>query len=210
GITREDLRWRRNQYRDREIDGLTRCEFGAGIHANVDAMARIGLLYLNEGRWGDRQLLPAEFVRLARGTFEDVVGLPVHGDNHAGASNHYGLLWWNNADGTLENVPRDAYWSWGLYDSLIVVIPSLDIVVSRAGKSWQRNEGDGHYDVLRPFLEPIVEAAGSTQSRHHAPRDEAPPKGTRTASEPSDTREPRLVTRSVTATLTGTGCRVRS
>src|SRR5690606_4355052 len=66
GITREDLRWRRNQYRDREIDGLARREFGSGIHANVDAMARIGLLYLHEGRWGDKQLIPAEFVRLAR------------------------------------------------------------------------------------------------------------------------------------------------
>jgi hypothetical protein len=29
------------------------------------------------------------------------------------APNHYGLLWWNNADGTLPAVPRDAYWAWG-------------------------------------------------------------------------------------------------
>jgi hypothetical protein len=64
-------------------------------------------------------------------------------------------LWWNNADGTLKRVPRDAFWSWGLYDSLILVIPSLDIVVSRAGKSWEQN-WSGHYDVLRPFFEPIV------------------------------------------------------
>ena len=49
-------------------------------------------------------------------------------------------------------------WSWGLYESLIVVIPSLDIVVARAGKSWQR-KWDGHYDVLRPFFEPIVASA---------------------------------------------------
>ncbi len=67
------------------------------------------------------------------------------------------MLWWNNADGTLQSVPRDAFWSWGLYDSLIVVIPSLDLVVSRAGKSWKRNSED-HYDVLRPFLVPIVAA----------------------------------------------------
>ncbi len=49
GITRSDLRWRKNQYRDHEIDGIARREFGSGIHANVDAMARIGLLYLREG-----------------------------------------------------------------------------------------------------------------------------------------------------------------
>ncbi|MDP6061011.1 MAG: hypothetical protein QGH33_19045, partial [Pirellulaceae bacterium] len=74
---------------------------------------------------------------------------------YGNASDHYGLLWWNNADGTLKRVPRDAFWSWGLYDSLILVIPSLDIVVSRAGKSWEQN-WSGHYDVLRPFFEPIV------------------------------------------------------
>ena len=55
-------------------------------------------------------------------------------------------------------MPADAYWSWGLYDSLIVVIPSLDIVVARAGKSWKREEGADHYDVLKPFFLPIVQA----------------------------------------------------
>ena len=55
-------------------------------------------------------------------------------------------------------VPRDAYWSWGLYDSLIVVFPGLDLVVTRAGSSWQRKGWGGHYDVLVPFLEPIASA----------------------------------------------------
>jgi hypothetical protein len=67
-------------------------------------------------------------------------------------------LWWNNADGTLKKHPRDAFWAWGLYDSLIVVIPSLDLVVARAGKSWERKEGSRHYDVLEPFFNPIVES----------------------------------------------------
>ena len=54
------------------------------------------------------------------------------------ASDHYGVLWWTNEDGTLPDVPRDAYWAWGLNDSVIAVIPSLDIVVSRAGPSGWR------------------------------------------------------------------------
>ena len=101
-----------------------------------------------------------------------MVGLPEHDPKaeHGNASDHYGLLWWNNADGTLPNVPRDAYWSWGLYDSLIVVIPSLDLVVSRAGKSWPRREGAGHYDVLAPFLEPIVASVTTTPPQAGAPR----------------------------------------
>jgi len=75
------------------------------------------------------------------------------------ASSHYGLLWWNNADAALEGVPRDAYWTWGLYDSLIIVLPSLDIVVARAGQGWKRIPDADHYEVLKPFFRPIVAAA---------------------------------------------------
>ena len=157
GIRPADLAWRANMYRPRDIAGVPRREFGAGIHANVDAMARIGLLYLRGGKWGGKQLLPADFVASVADTPQAVRDLPVMGEIGAKprASNHYGLLWWNNDDRALPNVPADAYWSWGLYDSFIVVIPSLEVVVARAGKSWKRGEGTD-YEVLGKFLDPIV------------------------------------------------------
>lgn len=186
GIEPEDLVWRKNQYRPHEIDGTARREFGSGVSANVDAMARIGYLYLRDGNWNGRQILPATFVRQAGGTFEEVVGLAeLDAERYGNSSDHYGLLWWNNADGTLRDVPRDAFWSWGLYDSLIVVIPSLDIVVARAGKSWPRGKG-AHYDVLRPFLEPIAQAAkdgpqDDLLERRAASRAQPPAQGTAAA-----------------------------
>lgn len=166
GITRDDLTWRRNQYRDPTISGFARREFGSGINANVDAMARIGLLYLRKGRWKDKQIVPAAFVEAAGKTASEIVGLEEAVERDFGnASDHYGLLWWNNNDGTLADVPRDAYWSWGLYDSLIVVIPSLDMVVTRAGKSWERQEDSEHYAVLGPFLEPIAAAPQEVRAK---------------------------------------------
>ncbi|MDP6442802.1 MAG: serine hydrolase [Pirellulaceae bacterium] len=175
GITEKDLTWRRNSYRDKEINGVMRREFGSGVSANVDAMARIGYLYLRDGRWRDEQIIPAEFVAAARAPVRKVVGLPeVDPKRYGNASDHYGLLWWNNADGTLPNVPLDAYWSWGLYESLIVVIPSLDIVVARAGRSWKR-EWAGHYDVLKPFLEPIAASVKKpTEKSESSAASEAP------------------------------------
>lgn len=168
GIDRDDLRWRKNQYRPHMIDGLPRREFGAGVHANVDALARIGYLYLRGGKWRDQQILTSDFVTVATSPFEGGAGLPERDEQHGNASEHYGLLWWNNADGTLDAVPSDAFWAWGLYDSLIVVIPSLDLVVARGGargKSWPRKQGANHYDVLEPFLNPIVEACRSKVSQ---------------------------------------------
>ena len=156
GIAARDLTWRRNAYRPARIAGIPRREFGSGISANVSAMARIGLLYLRGGRWGRRQILPKDFVEAVGRTPQAVKGLPVVGKIGAKppASNHYGLLWWNNNDDAIAGVPRDAYWSWGLYDSFIVVIPSLDLVAARAGKSWQRKGTD--YDALAAFLQPVV------------------------------------------------------
>lgn len=160
GIGREDLFWRRNAYRPHEIDGIPRREFGSGVHANVDAMARIGMLYLREGRIGGRQLLPASFVVMARAPLDRIKDLPVlkEGD-YPRASQGYSLLWWNNGSGVMESLPRDMYFSWGLYDSHIIVVPSLDLVVARAGKTLGDGSRNARYARLLPFIEPIVQAA---------------------------------------------------
>jgi len=169
GIKPNDLTWRNNAYRPRDINGIKRREFGSGISANVDAMARLGYLYLRRGRWQGKQIIPASFVDAVRTVPRAVGGLPVvKRESYFNASDHYGLLWWNNADGTMAKVPRDAYWSWGLYDSLIIVIPSLDIVAARAGKSLKRTSSV-HYDVLKPFMEPIAMAVKTKRETSRAP-----------------------------------------
>jgi CubicO group peptidase (beta-lactamase class C family) len=169
GISRSDLTWRSNAYRDKEINGVQRREFGSGIHANVNAMARIGYLYLRRGRWRNQQVIPASFVEIARNVPKAVGGLPVvKSETYFNASDHYGLLWWNNADGTMAKVPRDAYWSWGLYDSLIVVIPSLDIVAARAGKSLNK-QWSSSYTAIEPFIEPIAMAAKAKDAPAYPP-----------------------------------------
>jgi len=175
GIGKDDLVWRKNQYRPHEIDGIVRREFGSGISANVEALSRFGYLYLREGRWRDRQVLPKDFVKAAGTVDPAVARLPVTDpDEYGSASKHYGLLWWNNADGTLPGVPRDAFWTWGLYDSLVVVMPSLDVVAVRTGKSWKR-DGGGHYAVLEPFLKPIAESVQDTAAVRPSARSPYPP-----------------------------------
>ena len=159
GITHSDLTWRDNAYREKTINGIKRREFGSGISANVKAMANIGLLYLRRGRWNGKQLIPENFVNIIGKPVPSFTNIPVANDKDQkfdGASKHYGLFWWNNADGQLASVPKDAYWSWGLHDSFIVVIPSLDIVVSRAGDSWKGDRKPNFYKVMESFLEPIV------------------------------------------------------
>ncbi|HEX8912942.1 MAG TPA: serine hydrolase [Humisphaera sp.] len=195
GIGKADLAWRANAYRPKTIAGdIPRREFGAGISANVEAMSRVGYLMLRDGRWKDRQILPADFVHQCGRPQPAVANLAVDdADEHKGASAHYCLLWWNNGDGALAGVPRDAYWSWGLYDSLIVVVPSKDLVVARAGKSWAREKGADPYAVLAPFLTPICEAVPGGGGPTTAP---ASPPATRAAA--ADLPPPSPVIRGVT------------
>jgi CubicO group peptidase (beta-lactamase class C family) len=70
-------------------------------------------------------------------------------------------LWWTNTTGQMSGVPTDAYWAWGLHETLIVVVPSLDLVIARAGDhSWHTGpeEWNANYAVLQPFIGPIVQS----------------------------------------------------
>lgn len=168
---RDDLQWRLRAEPVPPRPAIEHREFAAGMIANVNAMARIGLLYLRRGEWaGGQRVFSASFVDLVRTPRPENVGLPVRDaldpNDFPEASSRYGVLWWTNATGALPNVPRDAYWAWGLGDSLIVVIPSLDLVIARAGplgpespgRVFGDNDWNADYAVLAPFLDPIVGA----------------------------------------------------
>jgi CubicO group peptidase (beta-lactamase class C family) len=165
GIKKTGLTWRDHAYRPHAINGVSRREFGSGIHANIDAMARIGYIYLRKGKWHGQQIISPSFVNSVSTVMPSLNGLPVMNDNQsrfANASKHYGMFWWNNADGTLANVPRDSYWSWGGNDNMIIVIPSLDLVIARAGSTWSGNKSPNYYNSIKPFLQAIAESVRPT------------------------------------------------
>jgi CubicO group peptidase (beta-lactamase class C family) len=166
GITDDMLSWRDNSHRSDTLNGVKRREISSGIDASVDAMARIGYLFLRRGVWNGQRLLSESFVDLVRTPRPETIAA-TNGDaqDFPTGTVNYGVLWWTNTSGELPGVPRDAYWAWGLGDNLIVVIPSLDIVIARTGNDPDdsslpqlRTARDGHYGVLAPLFTPIVES----------------------------------------------------
>src|SRR4051794_9267476 len=100
--------WRSNQYRPPTLNGVPRREFGSGITASVEAMGRVGVMLQHGG---------AGVISPGCGPPprpKTTPGVPGGTPVPPGASKHYGLLWWNNNDGAMSGVPRDAFWSWGL------------------------------------------------------------------------------------------------
>ena len=153
-------------FRPTTIDGIPNREFNSGVLADVKAMARFGYLFLRRGNWNGQQILTPDFIDLVRQPHPLVVGLPVYQPqviNDTNSARHYGVLWWTNADSRLPDVPTDTFFSSGKYESFIVVIPSLDIVVVRAGNTWRTDAtiNSSAYDLLAPFLNYVV---GSVQN----------------------------------------------
>jgi CubicO group peptidase (beta-lactamase class C family) len=169
-----DLTWRENLSREPFLNGIVRREFNAGISMDVDAMARIGLLVARGGEWNGVRIVSEQYVSQMLKTSTTIEGLPivdgngVPDDDYPNVTAHHGLFWFNNADGALPGVPRDAAWTWGAGDHLIVVIPSLDIVVARTSGDGSQPAPWGQcsrgiwctrYEILSAFLTPIAQAA---------------------------------------------------
>jgi len=82
---------------------------GFGLQLRPRDLAKLAFLYLHEGRWGDRQIVPASWVEQST---TDQVADPRY---------EYGYLWWlDRADGY-------AYMA-GLYGQTAVVDPGKDLV----------------------------------------------------------------------------------
>lgn len=79
--------------------------------------ARLGLLYMRDGRWGDEQVVPEAWVAASV--------TPV-----AASDGAYGYQWWL---GDMDGVPTDAFTASGHDGQNIYVVPSLDLVVVRNG-----------------------------------------------------------------------------
>jgi CubicO group peptidase (beta-lactamase class C family) len=160
-ITNDDLTWSSGTV----VNNLRFRTLNSGIVANANAMARIGLLYLRKGKWKDQQIITESSVALAMTPRPEIAGADVVDDaDFPLANTNYAVLWWTNATQQLPDVPADAFWGWGKGDSLLVVIPSLDIVAVRVGRNpngqglGMRNDWNGDYEVLKQFLTPIVQS----------------------------------------------------
>ena len=85
--------------------------------------ARLGNLYLQDGLWDGKRILPAGYVKFVSALAPAWVadGRPI-----------YGGFFWINGDGALP-VPKDAYYMAGAGGQYTMIIPSHDLVIVRLG-----------------------------------------------------------------------------
>lgn len=109
-----------------------------GMEISASDLARFGHLYLHRGRWGDRQLIAAEWVDEAtRVQVPPTIPDALPSSSRQG-SGIYGYHWWPNGirpDGKRlwPDAPEDAYERSGYNNNDLYIIPKWDMVIVRLG-----------------------------------------------------------------------------
>ncbi|GAA3625552.1 serine hydrolase domain-containing protein [Microlunatus ginsengisoli] len=114
----------------------------SGLHATTDAIARLGQLYLQRGRWRDRQLLDPAWVDEA--TSKQV-------DNPAEENpdwrQGYGFQFW---------MARHGYRGDGAFGQFCIVLPEVDVVLALTAAT---EDMQGILDAVWEHVLPAIDAA---------------------------------------------------
>jgi CubicO group peptidase (beta-lactamase class C family) len=121
-----------------------------GLHLTTEAVAAFGELLLRGGRWGDRQLVPREWVELATRRHIETLQNEDWSENPDSLCG-YGYQFW---------MSRHGYRGDGAFGQLCLVVPSHDLVVVVTGAVTQ---GEAMPGVVWDCLLPGLDEAGSTR-----------------------------------------------
>ena len=138
--------WGRFTYAYKQYPAVSHSPGGGGIAVRPTDVLRFGYLLLREGRWKDRQLVPADYVRQCGRKSPYNPHYP------------YSLQFTLNADGMMPSLPRDMYFKQGAGGHVLWIVPSLDLVV------WRLAGRDDQYDESNtgvPLAPEILKAAES-------------------------------------------------
>lgn len=113
----------------------------SGLHATTESIAKLGQLYLQDGTWDGKQLIPADYCSLAHS---------VHVDNSPGQENPdwqqgYGFQFWQ--------CRHDAYRGDGAFGQFCIVVPKSDtVIVCTAQTADMQTQADLFWEHLLPAL----------------------------------------------------------
>ena len=91
---------------------------GGGLFISTEDQARFGLLFMNEGKWKDKQLISNAWIREAT---KPSIPNP-----------SYGYMWWLNTEGKdnrMSNLSANGYYAAGFGGNYIIVEPKEKLVI---------------------------------------------------------------------------------
>jgi len=123
-------------------------------------MARLGYLMLREGKWNDRQVIPAAWVResTSPAVTSNQMNPPSVRENKLG----YGYLWWLLEE-PAGSILAGAYSARGAFGQYIMVVPKLEMVI--AHKRALRQGRENTNVTWGQFMEAVRQIVGARCAR---------------------------------------------
>jgi len=128
-----------------EVDPVGTFVGSSYIYARAEEFARFGLLYLHDGVWNGKRLLPEWWIDYSK------TSTPISHDGEYGA-----FFWTNDQRAWGTEIPADAFECTGFEGQLIAMIPSRHLVVVRLGHSLLN--GFDHRTFLEGLLKTLPPA----------------------------------------------------
>lgn len=108
-------------------------------------MLKFGLMYLNDGKYNGKQIVPAAWVKestTAKIQIEDGLG--------------YGYFWWTK-EFRYKDRHVNCFFAWGYGGQYIFVIPELKIVVVLNGTNWSTDPKKYYFEMMEDYILPAIE-----------------------------------------------------
>lgn len=134
----EDNEWSIGYGKTFVTDGLQLYAIWSGASFTPRAAARVGRLMLNKGNWEGQDIVGPQWVE----KMVTYAGTPLPDRSDGEPWPAPGICWWTNFDLIWPSVPADAFVGAGAGGQVLWVVPSLNLIVVRNGKSlgnfWER------------------------------------------------------------------------
>ena len=132
-------------HEEKDIGGIPINNGCTNVHVNARQLAKMGILFLNRGKWDGKQLVPKQWC-VAATEVQVPSSIPVYPGDRANlkGSGSYGFNWWVNSHDGLSKMPdtalNAAYMS-GFNHNVCFIIPEWNMVVVRMGTDGNPPEG---------------------------------------------------------------------
>lgn len=133
---------------------------GKYIRISASELARFGHLFLNQGKWGDDQLISESWI-ITASEAQVPASIPLEPQSGADGRGVYGHNWWTNGikpDGERKwpDAPPNTYGSIGYYNNVLFIIPEWEMVIVRFGHD--QNEFVLTDSIYSNFLKKVGQA----------------------------------------------------
>lgn len=116
----------------------------SGLYFKARELTKIGLLFLNNGRWEGNEIITPEWIELSQQEY-------INTNNAFFQNSSYGYQWWNTHF-TVNGLSHKCFFAAGWGDQFMFIIPSLDMIIEFNSGNYDGTSRISPFDLLSNYI----------------------------------------------------------